>query len=247
MKFAPFAMAAAALFVGACGDGRAQADLDQDEVREIVHDYLMENPEIIREALIELQNREQVAAQEEVRMAALAARDQMTEDPRVPVIGPADAKVTIVEFFDYNCSYCKMASAWVQQTLEEYPDQVRLVPLDYPILNSRTGTSIEAAEAALAAADQGKFREMHFALYNASAPLSSEQIDEIAAGLGVDVEKMRADMETNAYGELFADNLALGAQIGVEGTPFFMVGDQIVPGADIERLQTFLLAELAEE
>lgn len=244
MKFAPFALTAAALTLGACGDGRAQ--VSEDRVRNIVRDYLMENPELIREALIELQTREQASAQEAVRTAAVSLTPEIVSDPRVPAIGPEDAKVTIVEFFDYNCSYCQLAASWIQDTLEAHPNDVRVVFRDYPILNSRTGTSIEAAEAALAAANQGKFKEMHFALYGASGGVTSEQIDQIAQEAGVDVAQMRADMESSNYGELFADNMVLGEQIGIEGTPFFMVGDRIVAGADIEKLEESLEAELAE-
>src|SRR5690606_6736712 len=128
--------------------------------------------------------------------------------------GPEDAKVTIVEFFDYNCSYCQLASSWVQQALETHPNDVRVVFRDYPILNSRTGTSIEASHAALAAAKQGKFKDMHFAMYGASATLSSEEIDAIAESVGVDVARMRADMESAEYGELIADTMVLADQIG---------------------------------
>lgn len=245
MKLAPFALIAIALSLGGCGDGQAQVR-SEDRVREIVHDYLMENPEVIREALIELQNREQTAQQENLRTAAVQALPEVVSDPRVPVIGPEDARVTIVEFFDYNCSFCKLSSSWVQDTLEQHPNDVRVVFRDYPILNSRyEGTSIEAAEAALAAANQGKFREMHFALYGASG-ITSEQIDDIARDNGVDVDRMRADMETGDYGELFADNMVLGEQIGIEGTPFFIVGDQVVPGADIEALETLLDQQLGD-
>lgn len=245
MKLAPFALTAAALTLGACGDGRAQADVSEDRMREIVREYLMENPEIIREALVELQSREQAAAQDAVRMAAVSLTPEIVSDPRTPVIGPADAKVTIIEFFDYNCSYCQLASSWIQDTLEAHPDDVRVVFRDYPILNSRTGTSIEAATAALAAAKQGRFQQMHFALYGVTGGLSSEQIDEIARQAGVDVGQMRADMENSGFGELFADTMVIGEQIGIEGTPFFVVGDQIVAGADIERLQAALEQELA--
>lgn len=245
MKFAPFALLAAGLTLAGCGDSAAQADASEERVRQIVHDYLMEHPEVILEAVNSMQERDQAAAQEAVRAAAVSLTAELVSDPRVPAIGPADAKVTIVEFFDYNCSYCRLASAWLQDTIEQYPDDVRVVFRDYPILNSQTGTSIEAAEAALAAVNQGKFPEMHFALYGQGG-LTSEAIDAIAAGVGVDVAQMRADMESGNYGELFADNMVLGEQIGIEGTPFFMVGDQIVAGADIERLQAALEEELAE-
>lgn len=243
MKFAPFAALAAAMTLAGCGDSAAQ--VDEAQTREIVRAYLMENPEIIRDALMELQTREAEAADDAIRTAAVAALPALVSDPRTPSIGPADAKVTIVEFFDYNCSYCQLSSSWVQQTIDAHPNDVRVVFRDYPILNSRTGTSIEASHAALAAAQQGKFKEMHFALYGASATLTSEEIDAIAESVGVDVAQMRADMEAAEHGELIADTMAIADQIGVEGTPFFIVGDRIVPGADMEMLQTYLDEALA--
>ncbi len=240
MRLVPIGLLAAALCLGACGD------VSEQRMREIVHDYLMENPEVIREALIELQTREQTAAREETRVTALAALDEIVSDPRVPVIGPDDARITIVEFFDYNCSFCKVAAGWLEEAMENHPGDIRVVFRDYPILDGRTGSSVEAAKAALAAADQGLFYEMHFGLYEASGALTSEQIDEIAREAGVDVARMRADMESGEYEELIADTLVLGQRIGVEGTPYFMVGDRIVPGADLPLLESSLAALLAE-
>jgi len=235
----------AATLAAACNqtEARQAPSENREEIEEIVRDYILDNPEIIRDALIELNRREQAAQVEELRQSALANYDRLI-DERAPVLGAEGAELTIVEFFDYNCPHCRRSAGWVQQTLEKHGDRVRVVMRDWPVRESVTGTSVEALRASHAARLQGKYAELHFALMGATGGLTSERIDEIADSVGVDVDRMRDDMETMEIDELISDTMVLAAEIGIQGTPFYVVGDQVVPGASIEMLESALRDQL---
>ncbi|WP_022697699.1 DsbA family protein [Euryhalocaulis caribicus] len=238
-------LAVSAWFVAACGSQAEQsAPASKDEVQEVVRQYILENPEIIRDALIELQRRENAKAMEDVRKAAVANKDRLLDD-RAPTLGAETPEVTIVEFFDYNCSYCRLSAGWVQETLEAHDDRVKVVFRDFPVRESSTGTSVEAMKASHAAREQDKYAAFHFALMGATDRLTSERIDEIAESVGVNVEQMRADMESMDVDDLINDTMVLAAEIGVEGTPFYVIGDQVVPGANIEMLEDALESQLS--
>ncbi len=238
------AVAALAFFAAACGNTQAQDSMSEEEIGGIVREYLLKNPEVIRDALIELQRREAAQEMQGVRDAIKESQDQLV-DPRAPSLGPETAEITIVEFFDYNCGYCRLSADWVKKTLEKYPEQVRVVFRDYPILESRSGTSVEALKAAHAAQNQDLFKEFHFALMGASGNLTSQRIYEIAGQVGLDIDQLKADMKNENVEDLISDTLVLGAEVGINGTPFFVIGDQIVTGADMETLDEALDSELS--
>lgn len=220
------------------------AEPDREAVEQIVRSYILENPEIIEEALIELQRRARVR-EAEMRDAAIAMNAAMIfQDSRDPVVGPADAPVTIVEFFDYRCSFCMLTNEWVQEVVEDHGDQVRFVFKEFPI---RGAEAQEGARASLAVwtLEPESYLDFHSSLLNASGPLPSERIDAIAAANGIDVAAMRAAMEDEAISAHLDDVRALAGQVGINGTPFFIVGDEIIPGADMAGLQRALDQALA--
>jgi protein-disulfide isomerase len=235
-----FLLAASISALSLSFSGCAQAgpsDLKKAEVEEIIKDYLMENPEIIRDALIELENRAD-------REAIAAVSDQLFNDPRDVVIGPKDAKVTIVEFFDYNCGFCKNSTGWLKNVMEEHPDDVRVIFKELPILDNRTRTSRNAAKAALAAARQGKYTTVHFALMKERV-LSADRVREIVEEAGLDMKKFGADMADVALDRQIEDTILLSNRIPqLTGTPFFMVNEDYVSGANLERLDELLEAAL---
>lgn len=135
MRFAG-AVAAAVLLMG-CQQGDANAQLsesEQDEVRDIVRAYILENPEIIEDALIELQRRARAREMQATYDAVAAQADVIYNDPRDPRLGPDEADVVIVEFMDYKCSYCRVAADWVNEARERYGDRVQFIFKEYPIL-----------------------------------------------------------------------------------------------------------------
>ena len=240
-----------ALLVGTAGCAQADtqaADLDRAEVEEIVRAYLLENPEILREVQEALIAKE--AAEEERLTAEIIGQldSRITGDARDIAIGPEDAKVTLVEFFDYNCGYCKRSTDWVRGVMEEHGGDVRIVFKELPVLDGGrpNGTSRNAAKAALAAGRQGKYSTLHFSLMNERS-LTPERVEAIAEAAGLDMDKFRADMNDPAIDIHINQNLQLAREIpALTGTPFFIVNDQYVSGANVARLEEVLGEELAE-
>ena len=238
MKFLTSTAIAVSLFAMAgCAQAQSPNSTDRAQIESVIKDYLMKNPEIIQQALDELDRKEEAAM-----MAAV--RNGIENDPRDVKIGPDNAKVTMVEFFDYNCGFCKRSTDWVNKTLEAHPNDVRVIFKELPILDGRTKTSRNAAKAALAAHKQGKYLEMHTALMEASG-LTPDRIKVIAKDVGVDVAKLERDMNDPEIDALLEDTLILANRIpALTGTPFFIINDMMIAGADTDRLQASLEAAL---
>ncbi|MGE0594762.1 MAG: thioredoxin domain-containing protein [Hyphomonadaceae bacterium] len=201
---------------------------EQAEIRALVRDYLVRNPDVLREALDALESR--VAAERRVRIES---------DRRDFAIGPADAAVTIVEFYDYRCPYCHAAAEWVNDVIRTRRD-VRVIFKELPILSP---ASVEAARAAIAAMPQGRTLAFHNALMAFQGDLTGERIDEIARGAGIDVARMRRamlDPTTSAQIDaLLEENRGLALDIAGErgpATPLFMINGEIIPGFRREEL-----------
>lgn len=236
---ASFAIAACSGADDASAQQGAQTPRDREAIEEIVRSYLLENPEVIEEALMELQRR----ARDRERMGQVQAveseAEQIYNDGRDPVIGSADAPVTVVEFFDYRCPYCALTNDWVQNTLEEHGDQVRFVFKEFPINGA---ASTEAARAALAVwrLQPDAYGDFHDRVMSATGPLPSQRINELAAASGVNVDAMRAEMDSEEITAHLEDTRELARTIGRVGTPFFIVNGMIVNGADLNGLERVL-------
>lgn len=223
-------------FLAAAGCAQAQnstSTLNKAEIESIVKSYLLENPEIVRDALIELEIRQE-------REALAAVSDELYNDPRDMVIGPKDAKVTIVEFFDYNCGFCKKSTQWVKQVIEQHPDDVRVIFKELPILDGRTKTSRNAAKAAIAANRQGKYSTMHFSLMKERS-LTAERVNKLAEKAGLDMVKFAKDMADVSIDRQIDDTISLAQRMPeLTGTPYFVIGNEFVAGANTDRLQDIL-------
>ena len=215
--FAATAIALALVAVSGCAQAESKGrDMKRADVESIIKEYLMENPEILREALIELDKKED-------RAALAAVSDALFKDPRDVSIGPKDAKVTVVEFFDYNCGFCKQSSDWLKGVMEKHPNDVRIVFKELPILDGRTKTSRNAAKAALAAGRQGKYSTMHFSLMNERS-LTEDRVFALAEKAGLDIDKLKKDMEDKELDRQLEDGLLLANRIpSLTGTPFFQL------------------------
>ncbi len=241
-------LAALALTVSlaACSEANTSQTTDpqREEIEQIVREYILQNPEIIEEALIELQRRARQREQDAIVNAVSANAPQIFEDSRDPVIGPADASVTVVEFFDYRCSFCMLTNDWLQNVIDEHGDDVRVVFKEFPI---RGAESVEGARASLAVweTQPDAYLAFHDGLMSASGPLPSQRIDEIAADSGVDVAVMREAMQAEDIAMHLEDVRALAQNVGITGTPFFVIGDEVIPGADMDRMQAALDSALA--
>ena len=232
--FAATAIALALVAVSGCAQAESKGrDMKRADVESIIKEYLMENPEILREALIELDKKED-------RAALAAVSDALFKDPRDVSIGPKDAKVTVVEFFDYNCGFCKQSSDWLKGVMEKHPNDVRIVFKELPILDGRTKTSRNAAKAALAAGRQGKYSTMHFSLMNERS-LTEDRVFALAEKAGLDIDKLKKDMEDKELDRQLEDGLLLANRIpSLTGTPFFVINDDFIAGADPAKLDKML-------
>lgn len=236
-NFVKISIAALALSLAACTQAGASGEMDRKQIEAIIQTYLLENPEIIRDAMIALSEKEERAAME-------AVKNDIYNDKRDVVLGPENAKVTIVEFFDYNCGYCKKSTDWLMKAMEKHPNDIRVIFKELPLLDGRTRTSRNASKAALAAARQGKYSEMHVALMEERS-LTKERIDAIAKDMGLNMTLFQQDIGDPEIANLLEDNLTLAQNIPMfGGTPFFLINGGHISGADTNRLQTLLDEEL---
>jgi protein-disulfide isomerase len=151
-------------------------------------------------------------------------------------MGPANAPIVIVEFFDYRCPYCHAAMEWVSDVARTRRD-VRVVFKEFPILSE---ASMEAARAAIAALPQGRYWAFHRALMGFRGDLTSERIDQLARQSGIDVPRMRRAMESPEVTRLLEENRALAVDIGNTATPLFIINGEQVSGFDPQRLDARL-------
>jgi len=197
------------------------------KVEKILEDYLRNRPELIEQALMSLQTKRQAEEKQRVKAAIAARLDLLVKDPSSPVSGNPKADVPVVAFFDYRCGYCRKVAAAVTQ-LQKNDANVRLIYKDLPILGE---DSVFAAKAALAAHVQGKHHAFHEALYAAKSDLTSAQIMKIASQVGLDARKLAADMKDPRLDAILARNHAVAKDLGINGTPTFVIGDELVTGA----------------
>ena len=228
------------LMAGVAAQSRAQTlpGPDRDAIEAIVRDYLLANPEIIDEALGVLQMKRQ--AEERARtQAAIRENDEaLRAHPMSPVSGNAQGDITLVEFFDYQCGYCKRALA-TMETMLETDANLRIVWKEFPILGP---VSMIAARAAMAADRQGRYLPFHLALMRAPK-LSEERVFEIAGETGLDIDRLLRDMEDPAIDAYIEETSALARKLGIGGTPAFVVGDNLIPGViDAARLNALVAA-----
>lgn len=202
--------------------------MNKAEVEKIVREYLLANPEILNEMIAELQERDQAAAGEKAKTGIAANRDALLNDGFSHVAGNPNGDVTVIEFFDYRCGYCRKVAPDVIALLDQ-DKNVRLVLKEFPILSK---TSEEAAKAAIAAQNQGGdlYWKYHNALL-ATDSIDSAAIYDVAAAQGLDVARLKKDMADPSVDEKIKKTRDLAKQIGVDGTPAFIVGDKLVPGA----------------
>ncbi len=214
-------------------------DFSRDEIEQIVYEYLLEHPEVILEAVSVLEQRQAAEEAERQSQALASLSEDIFGGDSTMVAGNPDGDVTIVEFFDYRCSYCKRVAPAVMALVEEDAG-IRLGMKEFPILSE---DSMYAARAALAAEEQGLYWEMHVALMDHRGEYTQDVVVAIANSVGLDSERMLADMTSPEIDAIIAKNYELAQLLGISGTPAFVIGDTVVPGAiDIDTMRD-LIAE----
>lgn len=235
MKIGNVLLPLAAAFLMAVSSAAAPAADDDAAFGERVHAWLLAHPEVLIEMSQALEAKDN--AQKQTALKSFASR--LFDDPRDPSAGPKKAKITIALFQDYQCGHCKLeAMPAVFELLKKYPD-LRIVFKELPIFGAK---SQAAARAAIAASHQGKYLPAFKALM-ADRQLDDASIEAALKSAGVDVARARADESAKATEALITDTSALAHEIGIEGTPTFVIGGRLVVGADIEAIE----AAIAEQ
>ena len=212
---------------GAGAPDLTTGDLPVDAIRQIIRDYLIEHPEVLVEAQQALMAKR--AAEEALQARGVIGRyrDALFADPEAPVGGNPDGAITLVEFFDYRCGYCRRVMPTLETLIAEN-DDLRIVYKEFPILGPE---SVVAARAALAARAESGYEAFHAALMENDGSFERAQILEIARSVGLDAERLEQDMDDPIIDELIARNSDLARALGIRGTPGFVIGEQVIGGA----------------
>ncbi|WP_083556254.1 DsbA family protein [Hyphomicrobium sp. NDB2Meth4] len=197
------------------------------ELEKIIKNYLINNPEVFLEAQSALEAKMEKEQAEKLKTAIAENARDIYRDPVADVAGNPDGDITVVEFFDYNCGYCKRGLHDVIKLVESDP-KVRVVFKELPILSKG---SEEASRVAIAAGRQGKYWDMHKAMLEAKGVMNEANALAIASKLGLDIEKLKKDMASADVEAEIKKSEALAKKMGVNGTPHFLVGDRSIPGA----------------
>lgn len=197
------------------------------ELGDIIHQYLMENPEVVRDAMQELERKQQMA-EESARADSLKTMSgDIFRNGDDLVGGNPNGKVTMVEFFDYNCGYCKRAFPDVMKMIKGDKD-LKLIMKEFPILGPG---SVYASRAALASRKQGKYWEFHLAMMGHEGRIDEPVVDQIAKATGLDVKKLKADMQADEVTQVITHNMQLADSLKIQGTPAFIIDETVIPGA----------------
>jgi protein-disulfide isomerase len=213
------------------------ASMPKDEFEQRIQTYLLDHPEVIIESVNRMEARQRVSAKAEVQALIKSHADELFRDIDSPIGSNANGNVTLVEFLDYNCPYCRQMVP-VMTEAESADPQLRIVYKEFPILgpNSKLAT-----KAALAAHKQGKYLAFHKALFQVQGTVDASKVTEVAAAVGLDMDRLKADTEDPAIAALIEKNLALAQALRIDGTPGFVAGRHVLRGAvDLKALQGFI-------
>lgn len=198
----------------------------RSEIVRILREALVKDPSILRDAVEALQASEKGQEEASARASLAANRDHLV-DSADPVAGNPNGNVTVVEFFDVRCTYCKRLEAPMAELLKQDP-KIRLVYKDLPVLGP---ASVLGAKALLAAQKQGRYELMRDALMQTNIPVTEDSLRAEAERLGLDWAKMSQDMDAPDVDARIQKNLKLASALGIQGTPAMVIGDTLIPGA----------------
>ena len=216
--------------------------LSKQKINELIYEYIMENPEVILESVDKLRKKmEENSSLDENYLSENFLK--LANDPSIPYMGSEKPKVIIIEFFDYNCGYCKKSMDAVTELLRTEYD-LKISFRDYPILSP---SSRVAAKAALAAKEQGKYFIFHSALMNMQGNINDENIYSLARNLDIDVKKLKIDMQKTSIEQIIEKNEILAKKLNIRGTPTFIINGKLYAGAlDLKKLRQIINKSLKE-
>lgn len=206
------------------------ADFTPDQrkaIEAIIRDYLTKNPDVLIDALQAAEDKMKGDAKDKAAQALSTRRREIFEDPDTPFAGNPNGDVSLVEFFDYRCPYCKQVEPSLEALIGE-DRQLRIVYKEFPVLGPE---SMTASKAALAARKQGKYDALHRALMALKGQINDTAVFKTAESVGLDVDRLKRDMAAPEISRALKANTELADALDIRGTPGFVVGNEIVPGA----------------
>ena len=225
------AFACTVLIAPAAGHAQSFNDQQKTELQSIIHEYLVQHPEVLQEAMAELEKRQVAADAEEAKAAVKNNAQTLFDTSRQVVVGNAQGDVTLVEFFDYNCGYCKRALTDLTDLMKD-DSKLRVVLKEFPVLGPG---SQEAAQVAIAARMQDKSGKKYFDFHQRllSGRGQADRARALAAAkeAGFDMAKLERDMASPEVKATIEENMKLAEQLGLNGTPSYVVGSDVVVGA----------------
>ena len=226
-------LAAAAAFLAATGASHAQSftDPQKSEIEKIIREYLIKNPEVLQEAIAELEKKQALADVEKHRAAVKENAGLLFNSPRHVTVGNPQGDVTFVEFFDYNCGYCKRALEDMLTLMKDDP-KLKVVLKEFPVLGPG---SIEAARVAVAVRMQDKsgkkYLDFHRKLLNNRGQIDKARALAAAKEAGLDVARIERDIGGDEVKQSLEESFKLAQQLGLNGTPSYVIGNEVVVGA----------------
>ncbi len=211
---------------------KSSAPADAKAMNQVIEDYLLNNPSKVREALELAAQQEQIEAQKRIAELYKANWKDLSSYEGSPYVGPKDAKVTIVEFFDFNCGYCKRLAPELMKVIKANKD-VKVVFKPVTFLGS-----MPAAKAAMAAYKQGKFIEVYEALLTHNGQVTSSVIDEVIKKAGLDVEKTKKLMESDEVAKALSDISSLSQKVQIRGVPTLIMNGEALQAIDADAIQS---------
>lgn len=231
------AMTGLIALIGCAGPATSTGPVSQQASDQMIEQYIRTHPEVIEQSLQALDTKREAEEKARQKLALAAKQNELLNDPSSPVSGNLNGDVTVIEFFDYRCGYCKRAASAVTQ-LQKEDSRIRVVYKDFPILGE---ASELAAKAALASYAQGKHQVFHEALLAATGDVTKDAILAIAGEVGLDAKRLETDLANPEWQTVIDRNRALAKDLGISGTPGFIVGTELVPGAlDVKGLKDLI-------
>lgn len=208
-----------------------------EEINQLVHDFIMSHPEVLMDSVKKYQEDQEAKRQRDSIEILKQNKDFFYKNSELPQVGNTKGDITIIEFFDYNCGYCKHAYSTVQSLLAS-DKNISFKFVEFPILSAQSNT---AAQWALAAHKQGKYWEFHQKVITMTAPKSEEELAKVAKEIGLDIEKMKKDAQSEEIKNLILKNREMAGKLSISGTPAFIVGNDIIRGfVDIDVFKSLI-------
>lgn len=230
MSFRSILLASAALLVLPFAAVAAEEKpLTKPEVEQIIKEYLVNNPEVLVQAMDNLQKKQMEAESKRAKEGLSKNKDQIFGNKNAPQAGNPKGDVTVVEFFDYHCGYCKKIFPDIVKLIEE-DKNVRVVFKELPIFGQKSN-ELSALALAVHRVQPDKYFAFHSEMMKQSADKSPEGMNKLFKELGLDGDKVRKEAESDAVKQILADNQKLASELGIRGTPALIIGDQLIPGA----------------